>query len=165
MSVHSVSSDVSEAATNGTSPACSISSFEEETLTVVCFAEECVEAEPATCTVEQMVQEETMTSATMESIVEEDETTVCVSEKFVASEEIAVTELAPELSVADWEAEASVIEFEVVTVDSCEDNVSMCSVGSTDDVVQTHEVVMECDERIVEEVPTSPYQKILIRRR
>lgn len=54
-------------------------------------------------------------------------------------------------------------EFEVATVDS-DDSVSVCSLGSTENVVQTHSIVMECGQQIVEEVPMSPQEKAVIRR-
>ena len=54
-------------------------------------------------------------------------------------------------------------EFEVATFD-CDDTVSICSVASVENIVQTHEIVMECGEQIVEEVPMSPVDKALTRR-
>ena len=54
-------------------------------------------------------------------------------------------------------------DFEVATCDS-DDSVSICSLGSVENVVQTHDIVMECGEQIVEENPMSPVEKALTRR-
>lgn len=56
-------------------------------------------------------------------------------------------------------------DFEVAacTLDS-DDSLSICSLGSSEHIVQTHDIVMECGEQIVEEVPMSPLQKALTRR-
>ena len=54
-------------------------------------------------------------------------------------------------------------DFEVATFDN-DDSVSIFSLGSVENVVQTHEIVMECGEQIVEEVPMSPVDKALTRR-
>ncbi|KAL9959090.1 hypothetical protein ACROYT_G036173 [Oculina patagonica] len=57
-------------------------------------------------------------------------------------------------------------DFEVATCTlDYDDSVSVCSLGSTEEnIVQTHEIVMECGEQIVEEVPMSPQAKALVRR-
>lgn len=54
-------------------------------------------------------------------------------------------------------------DFEVATYDS-DDSLSICSLGSVENVVQTHDIVMECGEQIVEENPMSPVEKALTRR-
>ena len=54
-------------------------------------------------------------------------------------------------------------DFEVATFDN-DDSVSIFSLGSVENIVQTHEIVMECGEQIVEEVPMSPVDKALTRR-
>lgn len=54
-------------------------------------------------------------------------------------------------------------EFEVATFDN-DDSVSICSLGSVENIVQTHEIVMECGEQIVEEVTMSLVDKALTRR-
>jgi len=54
-------------------------------------------------------------------------------------------------------------EFEVVTFDS-DDSVSICSLANVENIVQTHEIVMECGQKIVEEVPRSPVDKAFTRR-
>lgn len=55
-------------------------------------------------------------------------------------------------------------DFEVATFDS-DDSVSIySSLGSAENIVQTHDIVMECGEQIVEEVPMSPVEKALTRR-
>ena len=54
-------------------------------------------------------------------------------------------------------------DFEVATFDG-DDSVSIFSLGSVENVIQTHDIVMECGEQIVEEVPMSPVDKALTRR-
>ena len=55
-------------------------------------------------------------------------------------------------------------EFQVASVVECDDTFSVCSLGSSENIAQTHEIVMECGEQLVEEVPLNPVQKALIRR-
>ena len=54
-------------------------------------------------------------------------------------------------------------DFQVATFDN-DDSVSIFSLGSIENIVQTHEIVMECGQQIVEEVPMSPVEKALTRR-
>ena len=54
-------------------------------------------------------------------------------------------------------------DFQVATFDN-DDCVSIFSLGNVETIVQTHEIVMECGEQIVEEVPMSPVDKALTRR-
>lgn len=56
-------------------------------------------------------------------------------------------------------------DFQVATVD-CDDNMSVYNLGSTENIAEMREIVMECREQIVEEeVPMNPVEKALIRRR
>lgn len=56
-------------------------------------------------------------------------------------------------------------EFEVATCTSDGyDSMSVCSLGSTENIVQTHDIVMECGRQVVEEVLMSPVEKAIIRR-
>lgn len=52
-------------------------------------------------------------------------------------------------------------EFEMVSVEECDD---AQSIGSSDHV-HTEEIVMHAEERIVEQVPMTPHQKALLKRR
>lgn len=56
-------------------------------------------------------------------------------------------------------------EFQVAPVES-DDNISVysCNIGSSENIGQMHEIVQECEEKSMEEVPMNPVEKALIRR-
>lgn len=132
-----------------------------------------------------VVQEESMSFCSVETVVEEhsmasSESSVSDDVRFgspVEFEEEAVVQdwsegsvsCAAEIAQGDIQmcvvecVEAMQEDFEVATVDS-DDSLSVCSLGGSENVVHTHNIVVECGKQVIEEVPRSPQEKALIRR-
>ena len=125
------------------------------------------------CSAETVVERQSVVSS--ESSISDDSgvsVRVAFSEATVQDCSEGAVSCAAELAQDDMQMcivecmESAVEEFEVATacmLDS-HDSVSVCSLGSSENIVQTHDIVMECGEKIVEEVPMSPVEKALVRR-
>ena len=118
------------------------------------------------CYVETVVEERSITSS--ESSVSDDVgRSVACTEAVVQDSVICVAELAEEdMQICELVecAETSSEDFQVATVVENDDIVSVCSLGSSENIVQMHEIVMETGKQLVEEVPMCPMEKALIRR-
>ena len=131
-----------------------------------------------------LVQEESTTFCCVETVVEEHSSRSSASSmsddvgSSVAFTEAVVQDLSLEGSVAcaaelaqeDMQVcelvectESVQEEFQVAVVE-CDDNISVYNLGSSENIAQTHEIVMECEEKSVEQVPLNPVEKALIRR-
>lgn len=131
-----------------------------------------------------VVQEESMSFCSVENVVEEH--SVASSESSVSDDVRFGSPVEFEEAVAqDWSegsvscaaeiaqddiqmcvvecVEAMQEDFEVATVDS-DDSLSVCSLGGSENVVHTRNIVVECGKQVIEEVPRSPQEKALIRR-
>ena len=131
-----------------------------------------------------LVQEESTTFCCVETVVEEHSSRSSASSmsddvgSSVAFTEAVVQDLSLEGSVAcaaelaqeDMqvcelvECTESVQEDFQVAVVECDDNISVYNLGSSENIAQTHEIVMECEVKSVEQVPLNPVEKALIRR-
>ena len=118
------------------------------------------------CYVETVVEERSITSS--ESSVSDDVgRSVACTEAVVQDSVTCVAELAEEdMQICELVecAETSSEDFQVATVVENDDIVSVCSLGSSENIVQMHEIVMETGKQLVEEVPMCPMEKALIRR-
>ena len=118
------------------------------------------------CYVETVVEERSIPSS--ESSVSDDVgRSVACTEAVVQDSVTCVAELAEEdMQICELVecAETSSEDFQVATVVENDDIVSVCSLGSSENIVQMHEIVMETGKQLVEEVPMSPMEKALIRR-
>ena len=118
------------------------------------------------CYVETVVEERSIPSS--ESFVLDDVgKSVACTEAVVQDSVTCVAELAEEdMEICELVecAETSSEDFQVATVVENDDIVSVCSLGSSENIVQMHEIVMETGKQLVEEVPMCPMEKALIRR-
>ena len=118
------------------------------------------------CYVETVVGERSIPSS--ESSVSDDVgRSVACTEAVVQDSVTCVAELAEEdMQICELVecAETSSEDFQVATVVENDDIVSVCSLSSSENIVQMHEIVMETGKQLVEEVPMCPMEKALIRR-
>ena len=125
----------------------------EEQSTEFCYVETVVE-ERSIPSSESSVSDDVVRSVACTEAVVQDSVT-CVAE--LAEEDMQICELVEC-------AETSSEDFQVATVVENDDIVSVCSLGSSENIVQMHEIVMETGKQLVEEVPMCPMEKALIRR-
>ena len=125
----------------------------EEQSTEFCYVETVVE-ERSIPSSESSVSDDVVRSVACTEAVVQDSVT-CVAE--LAEEDMEICELVEC-------AETSSEDFQVATVVENDDIVSVCSLGSSENIVQMHEIVMETGKQLIEEVPMSPMEKALIRR-
>ena len=125
----------------------------EEQSTEFCYVETVVEERSIPSSESSMSDDVGRSVACTEAVVQDSVT--CVAE--LAEEDMQICELVEC-------AETSSEDFQVATVVENDDIVSVCSLGSSENIVQMHEIVMETGKQLVEEVPMSPMEKALIRR-
>ena len=125
----------------------------EEQSTEFCYVETVVEERSIPSSESFMSDDVGKSVACTEAVVQDSVT--CVAE--LAEEDMEICELVEC-------AETSSEDFQVATVVENDDIVSVCSLGSSENIVQMHEIVMETGKQLVEEVPMCPMEKALIRR-
>ena len=125
----------------------------EEQSTEFCYVETVVEERSIPSSESSMSDDVGKSVACTEAVVQDSVT--CVAE--LAEEDMEICELVEC-------AETSSEDFQVATVVENDDIVSVCSLGSSENIVQVHEIVMETGKQLVEEVPMCPMEKALIRR-
>ena len=125
----------------------------EEQSTEFCYVETVVEERSIPSSESFMSDDVGKSVACTEAVVQDSVT--CVAE--LAEEDMEICELVES-------AETSSEDFQVATVVENDDIVSVCSLGSSENIVQMHEIVMETGKQLIEEVPMSPMEKALIRR-
>lgn len=125
------------------------------------------------CSAETVVERHSVVSS--ESLISDDSgvsVPVAFSEATVQECSEGAVSCSAELAQNDMQMcmvecmESAAEEFEVATactLDS-DDSMSVCSHESSENIVRTCDIVMECGEKIVEEVPMSPVEKALTRR-
>lgn len=125
----------------------------EEQSTEFCYVETVVEERSIPSSESSMSDDVGRSVACTETVVQDSVT--CVAE--LAEEDMQICE---QVECAKTSSE----DFQVATVVENDDIVSVCSLGSSENIVQMHEIVMETGKQLVEEVPMSPMEKALIRR-
>ena len=125
----------------------------EEQSTEFCYVETVVEESSIPSSESSLSDDVGRSVACTEAVVQDSVT--CVAE--LVEEDMQICELAEC-------AETSSEDFQVATVVENDDIVRVCSLGSSENIVQMHEVVMETGKQLIEEVPMSPMEKALIRR-
>ena len=128
-----------------------------------------------------VVQEESPEFCCVETVIEDQSTCSSVSSMSDdAGSSVAFTETVVQDSSEEWLSCAAELvqgEMQVCELVECtesvqedfqvadrDDAVSVYSFGSTENIAQMHEIIMECVENNVEEVPMNPVEKALIRR-
>ena len=117
----------------------------EEQSTEFCYVETVVEERSIPSSESSMSDDVGKSVACTEAVVQDSVT--CVAE--LAEEDMEICELVEC-------AETSSEDFQVATVVEND--------GSSENIVQMHEIVMETGKQLIEEVPMSPMEKALIRR-
>mgnify|MGYP001793740602 CR=1 FL=1 len=96
-----------------------------------------------------------------EEIVFQEPVAVCAAQDWESADEPCMMVSCSDNVEPDDDVCMVECEFEVVSVEQCDDVQSTTS----GDHVRTEEVVMEAEERIVEQLPQSPHEKALLKRR